>query len=136
MANLRSWPSCCALVDRGLTPGDINRNVRAVLNKTLPEFGAEQERAQFLMGQLGPLWYRGYFADRESFPTASSSDVDRIRQHFGVSTILVGYTVVPTITPLYDGRVIAVQVYPQRDEKSGQPMMEALDNADGPRAHR
>jgi hypothetical protein len=32
---------------------------------------------------------------------------------------------VPTVTPLYDGRVIAVQVYPRRDD-AGNAHMEAL----------
>jgi hypothetical protein len=27
----------------------------------------------------------------------------------------VGHTIVPTITPLFDAKVIAVQVYPKRD---------------------
>ena len=32
---------------------------------------------------------------------------------------------VPTVTPLYDGKVIAVQVYPRRDD-AGSAHMEAL----------
>jgi hypothetical protein len=32
---------------------------------------------------------------------------------------------VPTVTPLYDGRVIAVQVYPHRD-RTQAPIMEGL----------
>lgn len=115
-----------ALVDRGLSLADINGSLRGVLNKALPEAGPEHERAQLIMGQLGPLWYRGYFAEQKSFPTATSDDIDSIREHFGVNTILVGHTTVETVTPLHDGRVIAVQVYPHRDEKTGAPVMEAL----------
>ena len=61
---------------------------------------------------------------------ATTADIDRVREHFGVQTILVGHTKVPTITPLYDGRVIAVQVYPRLDS-FGNPLFEALLIRDG-----
>jgi hypothetical protein len=68
------------------------------------------------MTTLGPLWYRGYFAEHADYTGATTDDVAITLQHFGVSRILVGHTIVPTITPLYAGRVIAVQVYPKRDD--------------------
>lgn len=39
--------------------------------------------------------------------------------------ILVGHTIVDTITPLYDGKVIAVQVSMHRDEQN-RPIAEGL----------
>lgn len=115
-----------AVVERGLTLADMNGSVLAALNTTLPQTGPEHERAQFVMGKLGPLWYRGYFDDEKDFPTATSQDIELIQQHFGVRTILVGHTKVNAVTPLYDGRVIAVQVYPRRDEITGASIMEAV----------
>ena len=76
---------------------------------------ADSERADFLMTQLGPLWYRGYFAEQTDFTGATQADVDLTLAHFGVQRILVGHTIVPTITPLFGGKVIAVQVYPKRE---------------------
>ena len=78
------------------------------------------------MGPLGPLWYRGYFAGHADVPAATSDDIDAILEHFGVRTILVGHTIVPTITPLFEGRVIAVQVYPHRDEGTHAFVAEGL----------
>ena len=78
------------------------------------------------MGELGPLWYRGYFGDPQHAVRETSDQVDSALRHFGANTILVGHTRVPTVTPLYDQRVIAVQVYPRRDETSGQAVMEAV----------
>lgn len=49
-----------------------------------------------------------------------------IRERFKVRKILVGHTRVSTVTSLYDGRVIAVQVYPQRDKQTHAPIMEAF----------
>ncbi len=108
------------LVARGLTVPQINAAVREALG------GGTSPQIDFVLGPLGPLWYRGYFADVTQGPAATSSEVDAMRQHFGVNRILVGHTRVPTVTALYDGKVVAVQVYPHRDESTGQPVMEAL----------
>ena len=112
------------LVDRGLTLPQVNSTLRAVLHDP----GAadlDRERAGFLLGQNGPLWYRGYFAEHAGASVASAEDIGRIRQHYGVGRILVGHTTVPTMTPLYGGQVIAVQVYPKRSE-DGAVTFEAL----------
>jgi hypothetical protein len=111
------------LVDRGLTLQQTNRALREFLD------GGSSEQIEFLTGRSGPLWYRGYFpapAGGGDFQPALSADIDLIRERFKVGTILVGHTMVPSITPLYDGRVIAVQVYPRRDRDSNAPVMEGL----------
>jgi len=113
------------LVDRGLTLSAVNQAVRGALTEPTT-LGAQTE---FVMGQEGPLWYRGYFKDaaaRGGFKVAEQGDIELIRGRFGVQAILVGHTTVPTITMLYGGRVIAVQVYPHRDEQTHAPVMEAL----------
>jgi hypothetical protein len=105
-----------ALLDGKFTLADINGTVRAALSGTLGADPAAAERAEFLMTALGPLWYRGYFAGHSDYTGASTEDVNLTLAHFGVRRILVGHTIVPTITPLYDGKVIAVQVYPKRED--------------------
>jgi hypothetical protein len=114
-----------ALADSGMTLADINAAVRAILSGTAPANEVERQRAELLMGSLGPLWYRGYFPEQRSFPTASPQDVDRALEAFGVRRIFIGHTIVPAITALYGGRVIAVQVYPRRDE-AGRASFESL----------
>ena len=52
-------------------------------------------------------------------------DVDLVLKTFGVRGILIGHTIVPTVTPLYGGKVIAVQVYPRRDD-GGRASFESL----------
>lgn len=114
------------LIDRGFTLAQVNRVLRDALTGSPARL---DEVARFVLGESGPLWYRGYFeqlARRAGFTPASRADVDRVREHFGVETILVGHTRVPAITALYEGRVIAVQVYPHRHEHTGAPVMEAL----------
>ncbi|MBL8266163.1 metallophosphoesterase [Steroidobacter sp.] len=114
------------LVDRGLPLSEINQRVRAALTE---QATAPVEPTQFLMGPYGPLWYRGYFetaARQAGMQAAAPADIELIRQRFGVQTILVGHTSVPAITSLYEGRVIAVQVYPHRDQQTHAPVMEGL----------
>lgn len=103
------------LVDRTISLAEINASIRSVLDKSTGGDLDSLERAEFLMGKLGPLWYRGYFPEHEDYPPASAADVTKILAAFQVDRIFVGHTTVPTITRLYDGRVIAVQVYPKRE---------------------
>ncbi|GFE87987.1 metallophosphoesterase [Steroidobacter agaridevorans] len=114
------------LVDRGLTLSAVNQTVRGALLE--PGASADMQ-TEFVMGQNGPLWYRGYFQDaarKGGFRVAEQSDIELIRGRFGVKAILVGHTTVPAVTSLYGGRVIAVQVYPHRDEQTQAPVMEGL----------
>ena len=119
-----------ALVDRKFSLTDINSAIRAVLMGREPAAGAASDRAEFLFGESGPLWYRGYFPEESAGATATTADIDGIRKYFGASTLLVGHTRVPTITPLYDRRVYAVQVYPRLDA-FGNAIFEALLIRDG-----
>lgn len=111
------------VIERKLTLQDINSATRDALNHPASE---DKEPASFVLGRMGPLWYRGYFVDAKEWPTASPAEVDDVLNYFNVNKILVGHTIVPTVTPLYDGKVIAVQVYPHRDEESGRAVMEAV----------
>jgi hypothetical protein len=112
-----------ALVDSRMSLAEINAGVRAALDPASNE--RRPARDELLMGSFGPLWYRGYFAEQTNFPTATADDVDQTLKAFGVRRILVGHTIVPTITSLYDGKVIAVQVYPKRED-SGRVNFESL----------
>ncbi len=103
-----------ALIDQGFSLAEMNRLTRAALDNRI-EGEKDLERADFLLGSLGPLWYRGYFTPPSDLMGASGIDVDLTLKHFGARRIVVGHTTVPTVTSLYEGRVIAVQVYPKRE---------------------
>jgi hypothetical protein len=100
-----------ALLDSGLTIADVNATVRSVLN------GGSDPGAigELVMGTNGPLWYRGYFPGQSGFLAATAEDVDLALKTFSARRILIGHTIVPTITPLFGGKVIAVQVYPKHE---------------------
>jgi hypothetical protein len=113
-----------ALTDSGLSLSEINTQVRSWLSARDAENADELKRAELLLGGMGPLWYRGYF-DVPAFPKASEEDVARALTVFGARRMFIGHTVVPTVTPLYGGKVIAVQVYP-KVEADGETRFESL----------
>jgi hypothetical protein len=119
-----------AVLERKLGIRGINETIRGVLQGRAPADDEARERADFLFGEDGPLWYRGYFPAESASPAAPAGDVERILRQFGARRMLVGHTRVPTITPLYDGKVIAVQVYPRHDS-FGNDIFEALLIRDG-----
>jgi hypothetical protein len=109
------------VVDRKLTLAELNASVRNSLGQRSPD--------GFVLSPNGPLWYRGYFpevARQGGAAVATSADIEAILGFYGAGAIFVGHTIVPTVTPLYDGKVVAVQVYPRRDETSAKANMEAL----------
>lgn len=116
-----------ALLDQKLSLAEINATVRHWLGGEVA--ADEATRAGLLTTQLGPLWYRGYFASATDFSGATQADVDETLTRYGAHRILVGHTIVPTITPLFEGKVIAVQVYPKRE--AGVVHFESLLIRDG-----
>jgi len=63
------------------------------------------------IGEGGVTQYRGYVPmEEERFPQASAAQLDQVLKHYGARTMVVGHTPVERITPLYDGRIYAVDV--------------------------
>lgn len=106
-----------ALVDQKLTLAGINTTIHKTLAGSLTD--AERDRAGFLMTTDGPLWYRGFFAAQKDFTTATSTDVDAALKHFDVDRIFIGHTIVPTVTPLFGARVVALNVPAKPDAAGG-----------------
>jgi hypothetical protein len=105
-------------VDRKLTLAQMNDEVRSALGNP--------RRESHVLSIAGPQWYRGYFpeaARQGGFTPATLEDVDVALAFYKVKAIFVGHTIVPTVTPLYGGRVVAVQVYPHRDAATGRAVM-------------
>ena len=117
-----------AIVAADLSLTDINQTAAAVLNG---DPVTDEETAALVMRGEGPHWYRGYFARDPEQQATAAKQVDDVRRHFGIDSVLVGHTPVPTVTPLLDGRVLAVQVYPHRDETTGAFVAEGVHYRNG-----
>lgn len=65
---------------------------------------AESERLALLQGRKGPLWYRGYFLDREF----SENDITKILRKVKADRMIVGHTSFNAIKSYFNGKVLAV----------------------------
>lgn len=117
------------VVEQGLTVAGLNRLVREVLAGSADPDSSPLH--DFAIRSNGPLWYRGYFPRDGQAPAAGMQDVDTVREAFGVRTVFVGHTALDAVTPLYDGRVVAVQVYPERDPDTGIAVIGAVRREGG-----
>lgn len=89
----------------------FNETVRQVLG--LPPMGIEDVAVRELVwGRSGPLWYRGYFEQYSADfgPPPSADDFTGILAAVGAERIVVGHTKVREITPMFDGRVLAIDI--------------------------
>lgn len=111
-----------ALVAGRYAPDTINQTVRSALSGP---GDIEEGLPKLMLGRTGPLWYRGYFPMSDKPPEATIEDIDAALAHFDAEMILVGHTPVPRITPLHQGKVLAVHVYPHLDEDDGSMLAEA-----------
>lgn len=86
--------------DSGLTLKQINRIVRRYLGVA----DVDQD-GRLLMGNNGPLWYRGYFGGN-----ITQRHIERVLQTYQVEQMVVGHTVVPDIVSLFEERLYAIDV--------------------------
>ncbi|MCL6259209.1 metallophosphoesterase [Aquiflexum sp. TKW24L] len=95
----------------GISPAFIGRNLTAKKVNTLfykkilkASNRRKNELQNFLTGEEGPIWYRGYFIQ----PTPTEQQLDDMLDFFDSKKIIVGHTSLGFITGLFGGRVIGV----------------------------
>ena len=77
---------------------------RYAIKRERPQYEDTVQIAELLVGENGPLWYRGYFLDRE----LEDKDIDRILRRLKASRIIVGHTSFKAVQTFFGGRVIGV----------------------------
>ncbi len=83
----------------------INNLYHKYLIDAKPALPVEKaEQLGVLGGREGPLWYRGYFLDRE----LEEKDIDRILRRLGAKKMIVGHTSFQAIRTFFNGKVLAV----------------------------
>lgn len=96
------------LVRKEISLSKINETVKGFLNTD----GKDTVLAEtnFLMGDKGPFWYRGYFRSNRLTEPITDEDLDFILQCFSVKKVVVGHTEVKEIQQLYQKKVVPVNV--------------------------
>ncbi|MGC8865155.1 MAG: metallophosphoesterase [Bacteroidales bacterium] len=85
----------------------LNSAFYAFNNTFPPRLNAQMD---FLLRENGPIWYRGLIPDYDLRQQGSQQLVDSIAEWFGVQRIIIGHSEVPEIRPLYQGKVIPINV--------------------------
>jgi hypothetical protein len=92
-----------------LTLGRINQLIRKSLDYLSYQL-LFSELEWFLMGNSGPLWYRGYHEARGGYSRATTAQVDSILEFYDAEAIVVGHHEVGQVSNWYEGRVFGVDV--------------------------
>jgi hypothetical protein len=100
--------------------------INELMNTYLLGGGTEvSDTTGMLLGNHGPLWYRGLIDDNRFFIKIQKDEIKPILEHFEVEKIIVGHTNVPRVSTFFDGSVIAIDVpfYRTGDKNSMQGLI-------------
>lgn len=75
-----------------------------LIDKDINVVVSENYELSLLKGRSGPLWYRGYFLEKDF----SENDIDRILKKLKASKLVVGHTSFNAIQSFFNGKVLAV----------------------------
>ncbi len=101
-------------VHGGISPEMANSRIRLEdMNKYARQYyGMDKFRLEqkggggtAVFSKIGPMWYRGYFREK-----LSQESVNKTLDLYGAKYVVVGHTIVPRVSSLFEGRVIAIDV--------------------------
>lgn len=111
-----------SIIEANFSIDEINDTLRKALRKR--HTSLTDERQNMLLRHEGPLWYRGLVVPDDA-PTGKEEDLDAITKHFGVEKVVIGHSIVPTITSYFNHRLFAIDVN-QPAKKSDLPVQALL----------
>ncbi len=104
-----------AFANSGLTLKETNKIAQQFMGESfrLIELQSNNKITPMVFAKDGPLWYRGYF--KENF---SNEDLQAVLDVYQAEHIVVGHTIVDEIAPMYEGRLIPIDVKHAKQVKS------------------
>ncbi|KKL80576.1 hypothetical protein LCGC14_2003370, partial [marine sediment metagenome] len=93
---------------RNISIDSTNDALRATLNGQSNSNPSELQ--EFLLGNQGPIWYRGYFRGSRRVPKMNFEEMDDVLTAYGAESIIVGHTETDTISSIYNSAVIDINV--------------------------
>ncbi len=96
-----------AFAKSGLTLEETNKIAQQFMGESfrLIELQSNNKITPMVFAKDGPLWYRGYFKE-----DLSIDDLQGVLDVYKAEHIIVGHTIVDEIAPMYDGRLIPIDV--------------------------
>ncbi|MBC7774437.1 MAG: metallophosphoesterase [Phycisphaerae bacterium] len=92
---------------------EINRISRQHLGKPDEQIVNEDARAIFDL-KTGIFWYRGAAKN-----LASKDEITAVLQYAGAKRMVIGHTLQPDLTALYEGRVLCIDLYHEENMRQG-----------------
>lgn len=94
-----------AVARAGLSLETINQTIRRHLGENRLATLQQGGTVALLFGREGPLWYRGLVQQH-----VTATELTGILHRFRATRMVLGHTLVDRITPLYQGRVLAIDL--------------------------
>lgn len=112
------------LISANMSIGEMNSFIRMALTREYFADDGEANLKKFLMGPLGPLWYRGLVGRyKKIYIKATQKEVNSVLNYFQADQMVIGHTVVKNISPDYEGKVYRTDI--------GFPIMKFTGKAQG-----
>ncbi len=103
------------LAQKKISIQNINNTVKLFLNRD--NYETENANEEFIMGALGPLWYRGYVKLPDSYYNKTGRKFDfteeklnQILKFYKVKTIVFANTHVSRIQPMYHAQLYGIDI--------------------------
>jgi hypothetical protein len=96
------------MLERNLSIQEVNAGMRQFL-----AFDADttnQDLLNFLTGETGPLWFRGFSHEASDQDQESSDNFEKIMEYYNAKRIIVGHTPAQKFRVYFDNRLIYVDV--------------------------
>ncbi|MCK5823208.1 MAG: metallophosphoesterase [Bacteroidales bacterium] len=97
-----------AIAKNKLSIDSINKIVRFYLDE--PKKSLRIPINNIVLGNEGPLWYRGYVMNLYNYKKISIQEVDEILNFYNASHIIFGHTDLPQVQPLFNNKLIDIAI--------------------------
>ncbi|MHA7056650.1 metallophosphoesterase [Aquimarina sp. M1] len=105
----------------GISPSTVEKKYSIKqLNQGMWNYWAnksvDKDLKEVILGKTGVTQYRGYIRENDTVKKITDKELDDILKFYNAAHIIVGHTNVPTIQPLYNGKVYdinAIETTPQ-----------------------
>ena len=99
------------LISANMSIGEINSFLRMGLTREYFTDDSEANLKKFLMGPLGPLWYRGLVGRyKRIYTKATQKELESTLSYFQAKQVVIGHTVVEKISSDYNGKVYRTDI--------------------------
>lgn len=109
------------LIESKFTIEEVNNTLHTYLQKVNDTLYVSDDRSAFIVGQVGPLWYRGLVkAQGHNALQADLKVVNQVLRYFQVRQLVIGHTLVPEVSTDFKGKVIRLDVRQPNEKRSGR----------------